>query len=197
MFLAADGMPRTTIILLILGCMVAAQNFCDGDESIVRCQTRCDQSTHRRASHSSRKTFTRILSHHSHRLRFSVPRSQSGFWIFAGNFWPVLFCASSSRLSRGISVAQTLYAVVPLLFRWRFGSRPVMCLLAVKGSLDLAPILMFATVFTWTAGFDIIYACQDYESDRATGVFSVPAKIGLRPALWVARDARIFFRLFF
>jgi 4-hydroxybenzoate polyprenyltransferase len=42
-------------------------------------------------------------------------------------------------------------------------------------------------VLAWTAGFDIIYACQDYASDCATGVFSVPAKLGIARALWVAR----------
>ena len=39
----------------------------------------------------------------------------------------------------------------------------------------------------WTAGFDIIYACQDYASDLQTGVISVPAKVGIARALWLAR----------
>jgi 4-hydroxybenzoate polyprenyltransferase len=42
-------------------------------------------------------------------------------------------------------------------------------------------------VLCWTAGFDIIYACQDYDSDCATGVFSVPVKLGIAGALWVSR----------
>jgi 4-hydroxybenzoate polyprenyltransferase len=46
---------------------------------------------------------------------------------------------------------------------------------------------MAAAVLLWTAGFDIIYACQDYDSDRATGVHSVPSALGIAPALWVAR----------
>jgi len=44
-----------------------------------------------------------------------------------------------------------------------------------------------AAVLCWTAGFDIIYACQDYASDLACGVFSVPARLGIGPALWVSR----------
>jgi 4-hydroxybenzoate polyprenyltransferase len=46
---------------------------------------------------------------------------------------------------------------------------------------------MAAAVLCWTAGFDILYACQDYDSDRATGVHSVPAKLGIKNALLVAR----------
>lgn len=64
---------------------------------------------------------------------------------------------------------------------------PVCAWIAIAGKLDLSPFLMAGAVLCWTAGFDIIYACQDFESDRATGVFSVPAKFGIGPALWIAR----------
>jgi 4-hydroxybenzoate polyprenyltransferase len=39
----------------------------------------------------------------------------------------------------------------------------------------------------WTAGFDIIYACQDYDFDGREGLFSVPRRLGIAGALWVAR----------
>jgi 4-hydroxybenzoate polyprenyltransferase len=42
-------------------------------------------------------------------------------------------------------------------------------------------------VLLWTAGFDIIYACQDFQADREMGLFSVPAKLGIARALWVSR----------
>ena len=44
----------------------------------------------------------------------------------------------------------------------------------------------------WTSGFDILYACQDYESDLQTGVISVPAKFGIRKALWISRLTHVF-----
>ena len=50
---------------------------------------------------------------------------------------------------------------------------------------------MFVIVAAWTAGFDIIYACQDYASDIANGVFSVPARIGDLAALWVSRATHL------
>ena len=43
----------------------------------------------------------------------------------------------------------------------------------------------------WTAGFDIIYASQDYASDVQTGVFSVPARLGIARALWVSRATHV------
>src|SRR5205807_9952919 len=48
-------------------------------------------------------------------------------------------------------------------------------------------ILMAGAVVCWTAGFDIIYACQDYEVDVKCGLFSVPSRLGIARALWVAR----------
>ena len=59
--------------------------------------------------------------------------------------------------------------------------------LAIAGRLADAPFFMAAAVLLWTAGFDIIYACQDYDFDVKNGLFSVPAKLGVARALWVAR----------
>ena len=60
---------------------------------------------------------------------------------------------------------------------------------AVMSNLaDLLPALVLGgAVLTWVAGFDIIYACQDYDFDRREGLYSLPARLGIGPALWVAR----------
>jgi len=62
--------------------------------------------------------------------------------------------------------------------------------LAVRGALDarcIEPLLLAAAVLTWVAGFDILYACQDAEFDRAEGLHSVPARFGVGRALWISR----------
>jgi 4-hydroxybenzoate polyprenyltransferase len=64
---------------------------------------------------------------------------------------------------------------------------PVCAWVAIAGTVNLPPLLMFGAVLLWTAGFDILYACQDYAFDVANGLFSVPAKVGIGPALWVSR----------
>lgn len=67
------------------------------------------------------------------------------------------------------------------------GIAPVGAWIAVTGAFDPALLWLSAAVLTWVAGFDIIYACQDYEFDVAQGVHSLPRRIGVRPALWAAR----------
>lgn len=58
---------------------------------------------------------------------------------------------------------------------------------AVRGSLDPPILLWSLAVLLWVAGFDVIYACQDLDYDRRRGLYSIPARWGLRGALrWAA-----------
>ena len=59
--------------------------------------------------------------------------------------------------------------------------------IAIAGNLKLPPLIMAGAVLFWTAGFDIIYACQDYQSDLETKTFSIPAKFGIKIALAISR----------
>ena len=59
--------------------------------------------------------------------------------------------------------------------------------IAVAGTFDMAPLWLTLAVLTWVAGFDIIYACQDYAFDVDNGLFSVPQRLGIRSALLLAR----------
>jgi 4-hydroxybenzoate polyprenyltransferase len=70
---------------------------------------------------------------------------------------------------------------------------PVSAWIAIRGQTviampsDLLPaVALGGAVLLWVAGFDIIYACQDYQFDRATGLASLPARVGLSPALHLA-----------
>src|SRR5229473_292555 len=67
------------------------------------------------------------------------------------------------------------------------GIAPAAAWIAVSGSLDWRILWLTAAVTFWTAGFDIIYSCQDYEFDRAAGLFSIPKRVGIAGALWVSR----------
>jgi 4-hydroxybenzoate polyprenyltransferase len=64
---------------------------------------------------------------------------------------------------------------------------PVGGWLAVRGEFAALPWLLAAAVLLWVAGFDVVYACQDLEFDRREGLYSIPARFGLRGALLVAR----------
>lgn len=63
---------------------------------------------------------------------------------------------------------------------------PVGGWLAVAGSFSWIPIVLGGAVLFWLAGFDILYACQDYEFDRQIGLFSIPRRFGISSALWIS-----------
>ncbi len=67
------------------------------------------------------------------------------------------------------------------------GIAPAAAWIAMRGSLDARILWLTAAVALWTAGFDVIYSCQDYEFDCAEGLFSVPARFGIAGALVIAR----------
>ncbi|WP_028610528.1 UbiA-like polyprenyltransferase [Paenibacillus harenae] len=62
---------------------------------------------------------------------------------------------------------------------------------AVTGGFNLSAWLLYGTVALWIAGFDIIYATQDYDYDRREGLHSIPARFGIAGALWFARTLHI------
>lgn len=74
-----------------------------------------------------------------------------------------------------------------LVLGFALGMAPAAAWIAVRGSLDPRILWLTAAVTLWTAGFDVIYACQDYEFDGSEGLFSLPRRLGIAGALAVAR----------
>jgi 4-hydroxybenzoate polyprenyltransferase len=75
-----------------------------------------------------------------------------------------------------------------LVLGWCLAIAPAGAWIAVRGSLNSpVPFLLSLVVMLWTAGFDVLYACQDYEFDRVTGLHSIPRKFGIARALWISR----------
>jgi 4-hydroxybenzoate polyprenyltransferase len=67
------------------------------------------------------------------------------------------------------------------------GIAPAAAWIAVRGSLDPRILWLTAAVIFWTAGFDVIYACQDYEFDCAEALSSIPRALGIPAALRVSQ----------
>ena len=67
------------------------------------------------------------------------------------------------------------------------GIAPAAAWIAIRGSLDPRILWLTAAVTLWTAGFDVIYACQDYEFDGSEGLFSLPRRFGIAGALRISR----------
>ena len=74
-----------------------------------------------------------------------------------------------------------------LVLGFALGIAPAAAWIAVRGSLDPRILLLTAAVTFWVAGFDVLYACQDYEFDQQTGLHSLPRYCGIGNALWIAR----------
>jgi 4-hydroxybenzoate polyprenyltransferase len=71
---------------------------------------------------------------------------------------------------------------------WCLSIAPTGAWIAVRGEIGSPiPLLLSLVVLLWTAGFDVLYACQDYEFDTREGLRSIPARVGISRALWIAR----------
>ncbi len=85
------------------------------------------------------------------------------------------------------SFAKRFTMFAHLLLGFCLGMAPAAAWIAMRGSLDWRICWLTAAVMFWTAGFDVIYACQDFEFDSAEGLFSIPRRFGIARALVLAR----------
>lgn len=67
------------------------------------------------------------------------------------------------------------------------GLAPLGGWVAVTGTMDWTAIVLYVTIVFWTAGFDIIYACQDLDFDQGEGLHSIPSRFGLNKSLQIAK----------
>jgi len=67
------------------------------------------------------------------------------------------------------------------------GISPAAAWIAITGSLDWRMLILCAAVTLWVGGFDVLYACQDIDFDRQSGLYSIPKRFGIANALWIAR----------
>jgi len=75
-----------------------------------------------------------------------------------------------------------------IVLGWCLSIAPTAAWIAVRGTLgEPTPLILSLVVLLWTAGFDVLYACQDYEFDRSEGLRSIPARFGIARSLLIAR----------
>ncbi len=114
-----------------------------------------------------------------------------GFWLFYGNLWPLALSLPVLAFLGAYPFLKRFTELCHYYLGAALALAPVCAWVAVCGKLDWPPVIMFVAVLTWTAGFDILYACQDYASDLELGVHSVPAKLGIPRALWLSRGTHL------
>lgn len=115
--------------------------------------------------------------------------SGSAFVLGAAMLNPL--CLALSPLALGIvfgySFTKRFTALSHLFLGLALAVAPVGAWLALRGRFDVPPLVLGLAVLSWVAGFDTIYACQDVDFDRAKGLHSLPARLGVGRALLAAR----------
>ena len=180
-FIAEEGLPSLTKLGWILVAMVGARS--------------CAMAFNRLAD-------AEIDSQNPRTATRAIPAgliTKGAVWIFtlvsagllvcaAWRLNPLAFALSPVALAviMGYSFTKRFTALSHLWLGLALSISPVGAWIAIKGQFDWTPIILCCVVLLWTAGFDIIYACQDVNFDRKHGLHSIPARIGIRWALWVS-----------
>ena len=182
MLLAAHGLPGWRIVAWIVVAMVSARSaamafnrWADADLDAENPRTR------------SRAIPAGMLSRHFV-LGFTCV-ALAVFLVAAGELNRLTL-----ELTPVVMVVLLGYSYLKRLTRWShlglgvaLGLAPAAAWVAVRGSLDPRILVLTAAVTLWAAGFDVLYACQDYEHDRAAGLHSLPQAAGIKAAFWAAR----------
>ncbi|MBM4053549.1 MAG: 4-hydroxybenzoate octaprenyltransferase [Planctomycetes bacterium] len=177
-FIAADGMPTFRQLILIAGALAMARSAAMSFNRIVDVEFDI---------HNPRTAY---------RVELQKKIGKKNVWIFTlvcmGLF--VTFAGLLNRLALYMSPVAIL-----IVFGYSFTKRftdlshfvlglalalsPIGAWIGIQGRFGITPFLLAFAVVLWTAGFDIIYACQDIEHDKKLGLHSLPKRIGLLRAL--------------
>jgi len=184
--LAAGGMPTAAKLGWIVLCMVSARSAAMAFNRIA--DARIDAANPR--------TATRAIPAGLLSQKFAA--------IFVALACAV-FVLGAAQLNRATLYLSPVALAIVLLYsytkrftRWShlvlgfaLGIAPAAAWIGIRGSLDPRILLLTAAVTFWVAGFDVLYACQDIEFDRANGLNSIPQALGIRRSLLLARTLHV------
>ena len=184
--LAAGGWPRLAALFWIVVCMVSGRSAAMAFNRLV--DARLDAANPR--------TAMRALPAGHLSSAFVA-----GFVVVSAGVF-LLAAARLNRLTLELApltlVVLLAYSYMKRVTRWShlvlglaLGIAPSAAWIAVRGSLDARIAVLSAAVLLWVGGFDVLYACQDFEHDRAAGLNSVPQAFGLAAAFWIARAMHV------
>lgn len=180
--LAAHGLPAARTLLWILVAMVAARSCAMAFNRWADAELDADNPRTR-----SRAIPAGLLSR-----QFVMGFTLLMALIFIGA------AAELNRLTLFLSPVVLLvllgYSYTKRFTRWShlvlglaLGLAPAAAWVAVRGELDPRILVLTAAVSLWVGGFDVLYACQDYEHDCSAGLRSLPQSLGIPAAFWAAR----------
>jgi len=180
--LAANGWPSLRVIALIVLCMVAARTAAMAFNRLVDAEIdAANPRTKMRALPAGmlQRGFVAVF----------VALSIAVFLVGAAllNRLCLLLSPIALLVILGYSFAKRFTRWSHLILGLALGIAPSAAWIAVRGSLDPRILVLTLAVLLWVAGFDVLYACQDFEHDRGAGLNSIPQAFGMRAAFWIAR----------
>src|SRR5436305_1818005 len=144
----------------------------------------------------NKRTASRALPAGLLRARFA--------WVFTLMSTLVFFAASQQLGRLCLALAPVALAIIftysyakrftmfaHLWLGFALGIAPAAAWIAIRGTLDARILWLTAAVMFWTAGFDVIYACQDFEFDCVESLCSIPRTFGVKNALLIARALHV------
>ena len=180
-FMAARGWPTPKQLILILAAMVGARTAAMGFNRIVDLEyDRLNPRTQQWELPAGRVTLRQAW--------LLVIVASAVFFVAAGLLNWLAFALSPVALAIVLfySYTKRFTVLTHVALGLALSVAPVGAWIAVTGAFALPPLVLALAVVLWVAGFDIIYACQDYAFDRATGLFSIPARFGIARGLMLS-----------
>lgn len=180
--LAAHGLPPLRVLLLIVVCMIAARSAGMAFNRLA--DTEIDGRNPR--------TATRALPAGLLGRGFVVGFILLSCIVFVLAAWRLNWLTLAlSPVALAVIFA---YSYTKRFTRWShlvlglaLGIAPAAAWIAVRGSLSAPILVLTLAVICWVAGFDVLYACQDYDFDRDAKLYSIPSAVGIGNAFWIAR----------
>jgi len=179
LIVAAHGLPSLRTLLLVVICMVFARTAAMLFNRLI------DWSLDQR----NPRTASRHLLISKSAAFVLLALSSAGFLLAAAaiNRLSLLLAPVALAIIFFYSVTKRFTSATHFFLGLALAIAPVGAWIAQTGHIDLAPLVLGAGVICWVAGFDLIYATQDYDFDRREGIRSLVAKLGIARSLRLAQ----------
>ncbi len=186
-FIAAGGVPEIRKLFLIFGALIMARS----------CAMSFNRLVDAKYDILNPRTSYRI------QLQNNIGRKNLWFFTITCTILFIVFAGMLNRLSLLISPL-ALMVIFGYSYTKRFTSishfvlglslalSPIGAWIAITGGITITPVILALAVLLWTAGFDIIYACQDLEPDKKTELYSIPKKMGIKNSLRLSSMLHVF-----
>jgi len=180
--LAAGGWPTPRALFLIIVCMVSARTAAMAFNRLVDADLDRDNP----------RTAMRAIPAGALSRGFVAGFVLVSALVFLGA--AALLNRLTLELAPIALVVVLAYSYMKRITRWShivlglaLGIAPSAAWIAVRGSFEPRIAVLTLAVLLWVGGFDVLYACQDFEHDRRVGLNSVPQAFGITTAFWIAR----------